>query len=302
MAMTTAENGAGAAAAAVERASIVRLRDEALDSFRRGLEPADMDKCWQLAELLAKIGFCGVTEPAEALARIMQGRVLDVCAIIAMRVVYMVNGRPGLDAAFMHGRALAHHECEKFFCVQDTLESVTYLVKRRGQPEKPWTWTLADAERAGLAGQHAKKDSNWSKYPRQMLHARVKAEAARQVFPEAVFGMYSRDELSDGDIMPADVIDVSPVQAVPSPAPYEAAVAALKAQIAQASTADEKAACRDAIKRATDAGTIPNAYLQEAKDAYNAKFTKAKEKAAAEPAVAAAPAPAQTQERQPGED
>src|SRR4029077_6020412 len=65
-----------------------------------------------------------------------------------------------------------------------TPEIATFRAKRRGHEAVTLTWTLQDAKRARLL----EKDI-WRTYPAQMLRARVTADLARLVFPDAVAGL-----------------------------------------------------------------------------------------------------------------
>jgi hypothetical protein len=87
---------------------------------------------------------------------------------------------------------------------------VTYETKRRGAPKpQQLTWTLADAQRAGLGG-----GDNWKKYPRAMLSARCKAELARDVYPDVLAGVYETSE-ADEIAGTAQVLRAVPPQTPP---------------------------------------------------------------------------------------
>lgn len=59
------------------------------------------------------------------------------------------------------------------------------------------SYSLKDAERAGLWP--AKAGSNWAKFTRNMLRARLISEAIRMLAPEVNFGAYTPEEVADFD-------------------------------------------------------------------------------------------------------
>lgn len=283
---------------ATQSAAIVPSAQATLDSYRRGLEPNDIQQAFVIAQTLAKTRLFGITSPEDAIARIMTGRELGLTTMQSVRGVYSFDGKVGLYAAVMHALCLQAPECEGFYCVFESDEKVTYCVKRKGQPPREISWTIEDAARAKLLAKG--DDSNWHKYPRRMLHARCKADGAREVFPERMFGMLSREEMLDGTAIDVPHAPVS-VDSAPSVAmPIQNAEAELLGRIEKASTDAEKKAVRAAIKAAIDAGDLVGPAVDQVRGAYNAKFPTTKR---AEPAQAPPPAPASDpQIRQPGEE
>jgi hypothetical protein len=65
------------------------------------------------------------------------------------------------------------------------------------------SFTIKDAERAGLCGADGKMNSgqnspgSWQKMPDAMLRARVTSKAIRMVCPEIVAGVYTPEEVED---------------------------------------------------------------------------------------------------------
>src|ERR1700722_2119520 len=153
-------------------------------SFKHALEPTSLEAAYRVATVAAKIGIGGVRSPEEALIRIMHGRTLGITSMQALRFVYVVNGRAAVDSTLLRALCLSHPDCEEFALVESTPQGATFRARRRGYAAVTLTWTLEDAKRARLL----EKDS-WRAYPAQMLRARVTADLARLVFPDAVAGL-----------------------------------------------------------------------------------------------------------------
>lgn len=126
---------------------------------------------------------------ADVFVSIMAGAELGLPPMAALRGVHVVKGKPVLSADTMVGIVLGSGLAEYFACIDETAQAVTYETKRKGSPHSQvCTWTLDDAQQAGLNGE------NWKKYPRAMLKARCKAMLARDVYPDALAGCYDEDE------------------------------------------------------------------------------------------------------------
>lgn len=243
------------------------------DAYRGALEPQGLNDALKLAEMMASIGYCGVTSAPEALGRIMTGRGLGLSAMQAMRGIYSVHGRPGVDAALMHALCLQSPLCEYFDFVPEESDDMraTFVAKRRGRPEKKLTFTIEDAERMGVVDrgkdEEAKKDNNWNKNRKAMLRARAKSELARIQFPDVIFGMYSKEELEAGfhraeslrdpNEITAEILSTEEAAAEAAkgnvvqvaPRDFAKEVAAFKERIKAAKTRAERAAVREEIAK-----------------------------------------------------
>lgn len=224
-------------------------------TFKLALEPANFEAAYRVAAMAAKIQLCGVTTPEDALVRMMTGRELGLTAFQSMRLVYVVEGRPALDASLMLALCLNHRECEYFDLVSTSDKEATYRAKRKGRTEVVLSWTIEQAKSAGLIdrGKDPAKN-NWNRYPSAMLRARCTSALARIVFPDAISGLYTREEVSDGDDVPprgnelvGEVVSPVAAAAVPQAAPardLDAEAGALKQRIADSKTKDERRAVR----------------------------------------------------------
>ena len=274
------------------------------DKYRGALEPTTVGEAFHVAETMASIGYCGVTSPAEALGRIMTGRGLGLSAMQSLRGVYTVHGRPGIDAALMHALCLASPLCEKFSFLPDESDDTkaTFIAKRRGDDAVMHTFTIEDAERMGVVDRgkddKAKSDNNWVKVRKAMLRARAKSELARIVFPDLIFGMYSKEELEEGELPAAPPDPREMAAEILSQEEAAADVAAGRVTVVQAAKRDYAGEAEALIAKAraaksrTELAELRQAFeswdgVQPFRDKVAAAYNEAKKAARA---TAAAPA------------
>jgi hypothetical protein len=153
--------------------------------------PTDYDGFGSLAERFAKSNLIpsdlrGKAE--DVFVQLLAGHELGLTPMASLRGIHVVKGKPILAADTMVALVLARG-AKYFRCIAESDTSVTYETLREGAPEpQRATWTIQDAERAGLTG------DNWKKYPRAMLKARCKAVLARDVYPDVLAGCYDETE------------------------------------------------------------------------------------------------------------
>lgn len=144
------------------------------------------------AKVLVQSGFLpkAVNTPEKAMAIIQTGRELGLGPMQSLRSIHIIEGKPTMSADLIAGLALAKVPGSVLRVAETTNEKCVVEAGRAGQKVTPFTFTMKDAQQAGLAGK-----SNWKNYPRAMLRARAITEAARAIFPDAVMGLYDPDEL-----------------------------------------------------------------------------------------------------------
>lgn len=146
----------------------------------------------EMARVLVESGFLpeALNTPQKALTVLLAGRELGVPPMQAIRGIHVVKGRPSLSAELM--LALAYQNIPGFkFKVEASNEQVCRIVAQRPNAEPvTLSFTITDAQRAGLAG-----GDNWKKYPQAMLRARCTSAILRVVAPDAIRGIYTPDEI-----------------------------------------------------------------------------------------------------------
>lgn len=158
--------------------------------------PRSLDDIFKIASAVAKSGLYGVKDPNQAYVIISTGVELGLTPMQSLRGIYCISGKPVMSAdliiALVRNSGLA-----AFFEVEEsTAERCTYVTRRADSDrEHRFTFTLADAKRAGLTG-----NGTWQKYPDRMCRARAAVALARQEYPEVCLGLYTADEITNGEV------------------------------------------------------------------------------------------------------
>jgi hypothetical protein len=138
---------------------------------------------------------------ADAVAAvILAGHELGLGPMQSLQTIDLIQGRPALSPEGMRALILAKGHG---LIVETEDDRATIKCHRREWPGDLWTaytFTMADAERAGLTAKE-----NWVKYPRAMLTARATAEAGRATFADVLAGLsYTPEEIESfaSDVTP----------------------------------------------------------------------------------------------------
>lgn len=164
------------------------VRDES-----RAFEAIDLASAVQISTLVAESKlFKGISTPAAAFVVLATGRELGLTAMQSLRGIHMIDGKPSLSADVCVAVVLHSPACLFFRLVESTNAIATYETQRRGDAVRRMSFSVQDAQAAGLAG----KD-NWRHYPAAMLRARAAMALARAIYPDALMGVYDPDELGE---------------------------------------------------------------------------------------------------------
>lgn len=167
-----------------------------LELWRDTLNAPDVIReAWTLAAKIAGTDFVPQAfrgKPESVMAAMLTGREVGLGPMSALQRIHVIQGKPAVDAQGQ--RALVLAAGHEIWQEETTPNSCTYAGRRAGSENvQRVTWTLKDAERAGLAS-----GTGWKKYPRQMLAARASAELCRIVAPDAIQGLgLTVEELED---------------------------------------------------------------------------------------------------------
>ncbi len=141
-------------------------------------------------------------KPGNCLIAIQWGSELGLKPLQALQNIAPINGRPALWGDAVIALVRSSPLCE-YIQESDDGHTATCRVKRRGEKEQVVTFSMDDAQTAGLKG----KQGPWTQYPKRMRQMRARAFALRDVFPDVLRGMPVVEEIIDTPYM--NVIDPS---------------------------------------------------------------------------------------------
>ena len=209
------------------------------------LIPFDQTKL--MAQAIAESKLFGIQTPAQALALGLLCQAEGRHPAEAARDYHIIGGKPSLKSEAMLARfqqAGGRVEWHEY-----THESVSGTFSHPQGGTLKVSWTIKDAERAGLTG-----NPTWRKFPRQMLKARCISEAVRGIYPGVLSGLYA----------PEEVQEFAPVQTEPEPLAIEATSEPLPEPIQrinpmQRLLADKSQAARDKVT----AGALKRGWIKD---------------------------------------
>ena len=165
--------------------------EQALADSARRFEPRDFGELERLAERAYASRLFAVQSAEAALCIMLTGASLGLSPIVALRSIHVVEGRPVLSSDLIAAVVMRSGIAARWECVETTAERCVLETERRGQAGvRRHEWTMAMAQRAGLAGR-----GTWTKYPAAMLRARCTAELGRIVYPDVLAGVYVEGEI-----------------------------------------------------------------------------------------------------------
>lgn len=192
-------------------------------TLKNSLEPTTLQEAMKFSDILASStmvprDFQG--KPGNVMVAIQWGREVGLGPLQALQNIAVINGRPSIwgDAALALVRG--HPDC---LSVQEGVEGEGEArqgwceVTRRGEQPQRRTFSVGDAKRAGLLN----KPGPWTQYPDRMLQLRARGFAIRDVFPDALRGVMTREEAEDTPAEPRHVENLAakPAAPVAPPAP-----------------------------------------------------------------------------------
>lgn len=144
----------------------------------------------KMAKAFASSKLFGIQNVEQAMALMLIAQAEGNHPAIAARDYHVIQGKPALKADAMMARFQAAGGKVEWVEVTDAKVSAYFSHPQGGRILIDWD--MKRAQQAQLGG-----NGMWSKYPRQMLRARVISEGIRTVFPGVIVGSYTEEEVRD---------------------------------------------------------------------------------------------------------
>lgn len=183
--------------------------------------PKDLEEAWRISLAVEKSGIApkGMDKAEAIMVAIMHGLEIGLPPMAALQKIAVINGRPTLwgDGALglVYRSGFLEEIDERIEGEGDNRVAICE-VKRKGQKLARRTFSVADAQRAGLwdtretvekwrdgKKQPVRNDAPWFKYPDRMMQMRARGFALRDRFPDVLGGLYLAEELQ-GEIVEHD--------------------------------------------------------------------------------------------------
>jgi hypothetical protein len=187
----------------------------------RPLTPDTWTMIQQIAPAMHSARLFGVASPEQAMAIMLKGHELGLGLASSFEFIQVVEGKPtisprGALAMIMQSPLCAGVKIEDIQDDNGDPVACRVWMKRTNGMEYTVTWTMADAQRAGII----KSKGAWETYPANMLRWRAVGYCADIVFPDLIGGLKRADEFGADLTIQGDVIEGSWRDA---PAPAKAA-------------------------------------------------------------------------------
>jgi len=216
---------------------------------------------WQVIQSVAPVvqasRMFGVTEEQAAVV-MLKGHELQLGLASAFEFIHVIDSKPSISPK---GALALIQKSDHLMglSIKDEVDSkgepsaCTVTMRRVGGFEYTCTYTMADAQRAGVI----KAGSAWEKYPANMLRWRAVGYCADVVFPDVIGGLYRPEELGatvNADGEPLKEVEAAPavqvIDVTPTEVPQVAAQLTIADIIAAGFTAEQIVAANE--------GTIPS--------------------------------------------
>jgi len=165
------------------------------------LIPKNLEEAMNFSKMIAASDFAPKDykgKPGNVLVACQMGADVGLSPMQAIQNIAVINGRPCIwgDAALAivqnDSNYEYHDECFEFDNQGNAISGIC-KVKRKGQEEYMYRFSIDDAKKAGLWG----KQGPWTQYPKRMLQLRARAFALRDKFSDALKGLSVREEVED---------------------------------------------------------------------------------------------------------
>ena len=154
---------------------------------------------YPVARALFKSGiFPAVKNEFGAYAIVQYGHELGVGPMTALQTMSIVQGRICMAGQMMLAIALRNGVTYE---IKKHTPEICEIFFKSGNIQFTSAFTIQEAKQAGIW----KAQGGWEKYPQDMLYWRAVTRGLRRVCPDAILGLYAKEELEDATPLDAKI-------------------------------------------------------------------------------------------------
>lgn len=179
----------------------VVLREQCKEFITSGLLPDHVWKGFNVAQAISR-----------AITIATKGRELGIPPMQAFASISVIQGKPCLSAELMVALVYQRVPGSQINFTtppkEQHLRCEAEFIRPGGKPQL-FAFTIEEANRAGLMGKQT-----WKQYPAAMLRARCISAGCRAVFPDAIMGCYTAEEMG-GEVLEGEIVEAEATAALP---------------------------------------------------------------------------------------
>jgi hypothetical protein len=168
---------------------------QSVTRYQQQPHPEAAPDLFRLGQVLAMSGyFKDARDEAQAVVKILAGQEIGIGPVAAMMGIHIVDGKPTFSANLMASLIKGSRRYNYRLRTPEERQSDECSIEffENGESVGISTFTLKDAERAGLGGKAV-----WKQYPRNLLFARAMSNGFKWYTPDLSHGLpvYTPEEL-----------------------------------------------------------------------------------------------------------
>jgi len=163
----------------------------------------DAPTLYPVARALFKSGiFPAVKNEFGAYAIVQYGHELGVGPMTALQTMSIVQGKICMAGQMMLAIALRNGVTYE---IKKHTSEICEIFFKSGNIQFTSSFSIPEAKQAGIW----KAQGGWEKYPQDMLYWRAVTRGLRRVCPDAILGLYAKEELEDAPPLDAEIVGES---------------------------------------------------------------------------------------------
>lgn len=166
-----------------------------------------------IGEMFESSGMFGCSQKGQGTVLALTCVMTGMSPLEVNQTYHIIDGRLSMRADAMLAKFLERGGKMKIVSRTADRAAAVFI---KGDNEMEAEYTMAEAQKSGICqGRDGKLKTNWAKFPKQMLWARLISDSVRALDPGVNMGTYTPEEVQDFDDKPGRVVTVTPMEQAP---------------------------------------------------------------------------------------